>query len=112
MEKERRRTPRFTFIASAEVSAENGAVRLNTRISDLSLSGCYVDTINALPRGTAVQLKIFTQTQAFETPATVIFSHAHLGMGLAFRDVEPNSLNVLQNWLPRTATPGAQGPQS
>jgi hypothetical protein len=47
-------------------------------------------------------VKIFTETHSFEAPATVVFSHTHLGMGLRFREVQPNSQEVLQNWLPAT----------
>jgi hypothetical protein len=62
MEDERRRLPRYPFIASAELLEENSGSRMNTRISDLSLSGCSVDTINPLPDGTLVHLKIFTES--------------------------------------------------
>ena len=100
MEQERRRTPRYPFIASAEVLAESTGSRMNIRISDLSVLGCYADTINPLPDGTSVQVKIFTEKQVFEAPATVVYFHTHLGMGLAFREVQASSQDVLQNWLP------------
>lgn len=100
MDQERRRSPRFPFIASAEVLSESAGARLAARISDLSATGCYVDTINPLVGGTAVRLKILTETQVFEAPATVVYSHSHLGMGLIFGEVLGNSRNVLQNWLP------------
>jgi hypothetical protein len=100
MEQERRGAPRFSFIASAEVLAETVGPRMSSRISDLSLSGCYVDTINPLNNGTLVHVKIFTDTQVFEASATVAFSHTHLGMGLAFKDVQPKFRQVLQGWLP------------
>jgi hypothetical protein len=102
MDQERRRAPRFPFIASAEVLAENGLTRMAARISDISATGCYVDTINPLTNGTAVRLKILAETQVFEAPATVMYAHAHLGMGLMFGDVLPNSQDVLQQWLPAT----------
>jgi hypothetical protein len=100
MDLERRRAPRFTFIAAAEVLAENGRTRLAARISDISATGCYVDTINPLMGGTPVRLKILTDTKVFEAPATVMYAHAHLGMGLIFGEVLPNSQDVLQHWLP------------
>jgi len=28
-----------------------------------------------------------------------MYCHAHLGMGLAFHDVKPHFVNVLQNWV-------------
>ena len=94
-----RRTPRIPFIASAEVLSEKEGSKLSARISDLSTLGCYVDTINPLPDGTAVQIKIFNASQLFEAPATVVYSHTLLGMGLAFREVQAQSQSVLQNWL-------------
>jgi hypothetical protein len=75
-------------------------MRLAARISDISAAGCYVDTINPLPGGTAVRVKILTQTLVFEAGAMVVYAHTHLGMGLVFREVLPVSQDVLQNWLP------------
>lgn len=100
MEDERRHEPRYAFIASAEFLEENSGSRMDSRISDLSLSGCYVDTVNPLPGGTIVQLRIFTETHSFEAPATVVYAHTHLGMGMKFRDVQANNEEVLRLWLP------------
>ena len=100
MEPVQRREPRYPFIASAELLEENSGSRMSTRISDLSLGGCYVDTINPLPDGTLVHLKIYTETHSFETQATVVYSHVHLGMGMKFREVHPKSEEVLRLWLP------------
>jgi hypothetical protein len=100
MDQERRRAPRFPFIASAEVFEEDAGTKLAACISDISSTGCYVDTINPLVCGTAVRLKILTESHVFEAPATVVYSVAHLGMGLKFGEVQPNSLDVLQNWMP------------
>jgi len=102
MEHERRRSPRFSFIAAAEVLEGNDGSRLSARVSDLSATGCYVDTINPLPGGTAVRVKIFSEAQSFEAPATVAYSVVHLGMGLSFGEVSPACREVLQTWLPAT----------
>ena len=103
METNTRREPRYPFIASAELREENSGSRMNTRISDLSFGGCYVDTVNPLPDGTAVQLKIFTSTHSFEAPATVVYSHTHLGMGMKFGEVAPQYEQILRLWLPEAA---------
>jgi hypothetical protein len=100
MEQIQRRVPRFPFVAAAEVLAANTGSRMSARISDLSVAGCYVDTINPLPGGTLVHLKIFSEMQTFEAPARVVYSHTHLGMGLAFGEVQLNAQGILQNWLP------------
>jgi PilZ domain len=101
MEQIQRREPRYSFIAAAELMEVNSGARMSSQISDLSLSGCYVDTINPLPDGTLVHLRIFTETHAFEAPATVVHSQAFLGMGMKFREVQPESVEVLKLWLPR-----------
>jgi hypothetical protein len=82
------------------VLSETVGTRTTARISDLSATGCYVDTINPLPHGTSVKVKIFTESHHFEAPATVVYAHTHLGMGLVFRDVPLGSQTILQNWLP------------
>jgi hypothetical protein len=107
MDETPRREPRYAFIAAAELFEEDSGARLNSRISDLSLNGCYVDTVNPLPDGTLVHLRIFTETHSFEAPATVVHSQAFLGMGMKFREVPPQSEEVLRLWLPE-ATEQAQ----
>jgi hypothetical protein len=100
MEQEHRRCPRFLFIASAEVFEENSGSQLSARVSDISAKGCYVDTINPLPGGTSVRVRIFNEAQSFEASATVAYSLIHLGMGLSFGEVAPSSRDVLREWLP------------
>lgn len=100
MEQERRRSPRFAFIAAAEVHEQNNGSQLCARVSDISATGCYVDTINPLPGGTAVRIKIFNETQSFEAGGTVAYSLMNLGMGLSFGEVTPSSRDVLREWLP------------
>lgn len=96
---ERRRTARFPFVANAEVTDTASNTQIKARVSELSINGCYVDMINPLPVGTGVFIKIFTQTDFFETSASIVYSHPHLGIGLAFRNVSPHFVPTLQKWL-------------
>lgn len=100
MEQERRRSPRFPLIAAAEIHEESTGSQLSGCVSDISATGCYVDTINPLPGGTPVCVKIFNQAQSFEAAATVAYSLMNLGMGLSFGEVTPSSRAVLREWLP------------
>ena len=59
-----------------------------------------MDTINQLPDGTFVHLRIYTETHSFESPASVVYSRTHLGMGMKFREVQLKSEEVLRMWLP------------
>ncbi|PYT40589.1 MAG: hypothetical protein DMG47_18990 [Acidobacteria bacterium] len=74
--------------------------RLTACISAISANSCYLATINPFMDGTAVHLKILTETHVFEAPATIVYSPTHLGMGLMFGHLLPKSQDVLQNWLP------------
>jgi hypothetical protein len=100
MEQTPRRTPRFPFSAPAEIVRGTDAVD-KTQVNELSLYGCYLDTKTPLPRGSQVTIKIYSNGQFFEAAATVIYSQSTLGMGLAFRQVKPMFLAVLQQWLRR-----------
>jgi hypothetical protein len=100
MDEERRRAPRHPFVATAEVEDVVVGSRLPTRVSDLSIDGCYVDTVNPFPGGTEVRVKIFTMTEKFEAPATVAYSVQHLGMGLNFRAMAEADRAILRSWLP------------
>jgi PilZ domain len=94
-----RRTPRFPFSAAAEITRLDTGATESTQVNELSLYGCYLDTKAPLPRGSKVNIKIHSGGQFFETPASVVYSQPTLGMGLAFRDVKPVFLAVLQKWL-------------
>jgi hypothetical protein len=101
--REKRRTPRYIFIASAELFEERSEVRVATRVSELSLHGCYLDMMNPFPVDTMVLLKVFAGDAVFQTKAKVIYSQANMGAGLAFVDVDAQSLGVLQHWLEEAA---------
>jgi hypothetical protein len=92
--------PRYPFLADRKLVEENSGARMTSEISDLSLTGCYVDTINPLPDETLVHLRIFTEAHVFLAPATVVQSQVFLGMGRKFREVQRESLKVLRLWLP------------
>jgi len=108
---ERRRTPRYTFIASAELIEETSDVRIATRVSELSLHGCYLDMMNPFPQGTKVLIKIFTDAEFFESLATVMYSQHNMGMGVKFDDVKPHFTNVLNQWLLRAMGAKGENPQ-
>jgi hypothetical protein len=44
-------------------------------------------------------VKIVTESEVFEANGSVIFSRPNVGFGLAFLEVEPHFLRVLQKWL-------------
>jgi PilZ domain-containing protein len=100
---ERRRTPRYIFIASAELFEENSDVRVASRVSELSLHGCYLDMMNPFPTGTLVLIKIFAAEQTFQSKGKIIYATPNMGAGIAFLDVEPKFEYILNRWLEEAA---------
>ncbi len=99
MEQDRRRTPRYPFAGSIEMREGSSEDKRTARVDELSMNGCYVNTENTYPEGTALSVKLFTPTEFFEGQATVIYSQPNLGMGLMFRETKPYYLMVLRKWL-------------
>jgi hypothetical protein len=99
MNTERRRTPRFPFVAVAEITEKGSGTELVTQVSELSLYGCYIDHKNPFPNGTRVTVKIFSESEVFEAGAEVLYAHPNLGMGLVYREVSLKSSSVLRQWL-------------
>jgi len=103
MQQERRRTPRFSFIAHAELREDASQVRVVTRVSELSLHGCYLDMMNPFPPGTIILLKIISGDLTFQSKARVIYSTSNVGAGVTFLDVEPKYEYMLQRWMEESA---------
>jgi hypothetical protein len=99
MGQENRRSPRFPFIAVAEITHTDSGEKLDSRVAELSLNGCYVDMLNTLPVGSEVVMKVSAESECFEATARVIYAHPNLGMGLAFEQVALKSGQLLRQWL-------------
>jgi hypothetical protein len=93
-----RRVPRFPCKASAEVTAEGGAVELSN-VTELSRYGCFLQTTTPLATGTSLAVKIMNQGQVFAATAMVVYSRPDLGVGIAFREVKSLFQSVLEDWL-------------
>ena len=96
---EKRRSPRYSFIASAELIEEKADVRIASRVSELSLHGCYLDMMNPFPTGTMVLVKIAAGEAFFEAKSKVVYSQPNMGAGVGFLQVAPDSQAVLERWL-------------
>ena len=96
---ERRRTPRFPFVATAEVADTSSGASVTARVSELSLYGCYIDMANPFPEGTSITVKIYSGGRHLDASGKVVYSAPNLGIGVSFHDVSVLSLIVLKEWL-------------
>lgn len=96
---ERRKNLRFPFTAAMEATDIKTGTKIIGRTSDLSLGGCYVDSLSPFPVGTDAKIKIQKDNVTFEAHAKVVFSSIGMGMGLAFVSAQPKQLKIFQKWL-------------
>ncbi|HEV3375217.1 MAG TPA: PilZ domain-containing protein [Candidatus Acidoferrum sp.] len=99
VEQERRLTPRYSFIASAEVADEQSGAGIAARVSELSMNGCYLDMVNPLPMRTNVLIHISSGADLFRAKGRIVYVHPGIGAGVIFVEVPLSSQSVLQRWL-------------
>jgi hypothetical protein len=102
MNPERRRFPRFSFVAHAIVLDVASDMKVTARVSELSVNGCYMDMINPLPFDTVVQIEITHEGKVFRSRGKAIYSHPNMGMGLLFTGVTPENQAIVEEWTRKT----------
>ena len=99
MDSERRRSPRYRFVADVEVIEVASDTKLKARTSDLSIGGCFLDMLNPSPVGTEIRVTISHASANFVAIGRVAFVVPNMGMGVAFTNVDGNQMEILQRWL-------------
>ena len=92
-----RRSPRFPFIASAQVVETRTEAKLQARTSDLSREGCYLDMLNPLPTGTRLKINVTHRNQELDAVGLVVHSELNVGMGVQFEEIGQRA--VIDAWL-------------
>jgi hypothetical protein len=96
---EKRRHPRFPFSTGGEAFEPQANVHVTGRLSDISRSGCYMDTISPFAVNAAIILTVTHEGRTFKTKAKVVYSLNGMGMGMMFTTMEPDQARVLDAWL-------------
>lgn len=74
--------------------------RREVRISDLSVGGCYVDSISGVVPGEIVGLKfILMHDRTVDISGTVAYVHDGIGFGVEFNSLTPEQLTVLEQLI-------------
>lgn len=98
--KDRRDSQRVPLILAVEVAEVQSGTRLSARTSDVSLTGCYVDTLNPTPSGTEVRVKLNHNGEELDLLARVVYVSPRLGMGIRFDEsISSEQLAILGRWL-------------
>ena len=96
---DRRRSARKPFIAEAVVVEASSGAKLSGRSCDLVAEGFYMDTLNPLPQGTQVLVRLKHGDDRIEAAGHVVYRVPGLGMGIAFSNLRAEQRAILNRWL-------------
>jgi hypothetical protein len=96
---ERRNAPRYPQVLAAEVVELPRGARLSARTSDVRRTGCYIDTLNPVPHGSQVRVRITHENEIFEAAGRIVYVSSGLGVGVAFTEVTPERQHRLDRWV-------------
>jgi len=102
---ERREAPRYAFICAAELIDLGGNTRISARTTDISVHGCYIDTLNPFPVGARVRVQLTKNNARAEFRAKVTSCHMGSGMGLIFERLTPAQRETISSWLESADSP-------
>lgn len=93
---DKRDAKRVSFPCEVECTGA-GSNRLNPRISDLSATGAFIDSMMEVPAGSRMSLKFkLPSGQAVSVNAEVVHSMPHFGMGVRFIDLNDENRGAIE----------------
>jgi hypothetical protein len=95
----RRREQRFAISGGASVKEEGKQVSLWATLSDLSMGGCYLETLAPLAVDTIVEVTLQVDQIKIDTRAIVASKHPLMGMGMKFLEMSPINRDRLHHLL-------------
>jgi len=99
---ERRKHPRFKVNVPVEIHTESSAAPLHCATSDLSLDGCYIESMYPFPAGTCMELKL-DASETLLISAKVVTCDPQFGNGIQFLRMLPEDRAVLTKFLDHVA---------
>jgi hypothetical protein len=103
---ERRVEPRYACKGSSSIRQSNTRFPLGASVTDISLSGCYVELMTTLPVGTKVELTLRVADITVNCAAEVRTSHPGVGMGMEFELMSETDHKALAKAIARLSSSG------
>lgn len=99
MQIERRRFPRYAFVATVHIKEMLSQTELIARTRNISLGGCFVETSTPLAAGVPVRVTISQAGSTFRALGNVLLSLDHEGMRITFESFSPDQEAILRTWI-------------
>ncbi len=84
----RRKTSRHRLNCPVRIRERGVEAALNAIVSDISLDGCYVETLQPFPMGTPLELTLTPPQGAIRVCGSVCSVHLRTGMGVSFSEMD------------------------
>jgi hypothetical protein len=95
MAEDRRRAARVPYPCDVECVGSDGLRIANSRLSDLSTTGAFVESVNELPVGTRVRLRFQVGTRTVDVGGEIVHSMPQFGFGVRFDDLSPEDRGTI-----------------
>jgi len=79
-----RRAERVPYPCDVECIGSEGLSVVNSRLSDVSTGGAFVESVNELPIGTHLQLRFQVGPRTIEAPCEIVHTMPQFGFGVRF----------------------------
>jgi hypothetical protein len=96
---ERRDHTRFKVKVPAELHFEDSNAPFRCATSDLSLDGCYIESMFPFPIGTSLELKLNINDSTLLVVGVVITNDPQVGNGIKFTRMLPEDVEELRAFL-------------
>jgi c-di-GMP-binding flagellar brake protein YcgR len=103
---DRRGCARIKVSVPVEIQTDAGGSPIRGATADLSLSGCYIETIFPFPIGTNLDLQLSAETTLL-IAATVVTCDPQVGNGIKFIRMLPEDREALEAFLKAQQAPAS-----
>jgi PilZ domain-containing protein len=101
---ERRRHPRFSCVGVVHMNRPGESFKSAGKLSDLSLGGCYAETMSPFPVGSELEMILRTNQMEAKTRGVVRTTHPNMGNGIEFVDTGDEERSRLETIIERLAS--------
>ena len=96
---QKRSVPRYPFAAPAVILEPLTQTELTCTTSDISLRGCFVESVDRFPTNTVIRIRIERDGEIFETWGRVAHVQEGIGTGIAFFEHPAEARLTIQSWI-------------
>jgi len=98
---EKRRNKRIHYLTDV-IFVGAGTRSLQTRITDISVGGAFVETITPFPIGATMDMQFHVQATEVRVKGEILYNLPSIGYGLRFLDLAPEHYGAIENLVNQT----------